>query len=88
MSRPTNNTAVVAKRPDFIECYSCEQQYITDIKRLHGDNGMQFLNFIAMDQFIRLEKSGVYAGYYRCVDSSECRMRAIYRSLRELGHDC
>ena len=87
MSRLINKTSVKKPEP-FIECYRCGQKYITDIKKIHGIEGGQYINFIATKQFIRRSpKTAIlYPGEYLCVDSNapgECRMRCIMRSLGE-----
>ena len=82
MSRPSNKVVKVSE--PFIECYRCEQKYLTDIKRIHQPDGMQYINFVATKQFIRVAIDGIYVGHLMCVDYKECRYRQIMLSLSRI----
>lgn len=60
----------------YVKCEKCSQRYITDINRIHRVDGIQFINFVATEQFIRIaDKDSLYAGDYLCVDQKNCDKR-------------
>ncbi len=70
-------------QPPFLTCSKCSQEYITDISRIHGYNGIQFINFVATDQFIRKENIDPQCDKYLCVNIGLCELIEKEREEKE-----
>lgn len=57
----------------FIKCRQCGERYLTDISKIHGPDGIQFLHFIAIDQFIGVARDGPCKDHLICVNRVHCQ---------------
>lgn len=73
---------IVKKEEPFVKCNRCGERYLTDMKRIHGDEDMQYIHFIATAQFLHKVTQDRETTHYYCVNEQHCHT-VLMKQLEE-----